>query len=187
MSLGHTHTYRVMTPGGEHLARVSGRLRHAASGRADFPAVGDWVVLEPPASEGDARILAVLPRASRFSRRAAGDPTEEQIVAANIDVVFLVSGPITISISAASNAISSPRGRAAPRRSSCSTRPISSAIRAVHQRRRGDRAGRAGARGVGEASRHDGGVRAHLGAGRTAALLGSSGVGKSSIANALVG
>src|SRR6476660_9439167 len=81
-----------MTAGGEHLARVAGRLRHAASGRADFPAVGDWVALEVPPTGGDARIRAVLPRISRFSRRAAGNPTEEQVVAANIDVVFLVSG-----------------------------------------------------------------------------------------------
>src|SRR6185503_13103556 len=59
---------------------------------ADFPAVGDWVALETPETGGDARIRAVLPRASRFSRRAAGNPTEEQVVAANVDVVFLVSG-----------------------------------------------------------------------------------------------
>ena len=58
----------------------------------DFPAVGDWVAIEPAAEGADARIRAVLPRSSRFSRRAAGDATEEQIVAANIDTVFLVSG-----------------------------------------------------------------------------------------------
>src|SRR6187401_2934810 len=92
VSLEHTHIYRVRTADDELLARVSGRLRHGASGRADFPAVGDWVVLELPETDGDARIRAVLPRATRFSRRAAGNPTEEQVVAANIDVVFLVSG-----------------------------------------------------------------------------------------------
>ena len=74
------------------MARVSGRLRHRATVRVDFPGVGDWVAVEPPAEGADARIRAVLPRSSRFSRRAAGDPTEEQIVAANIDTVFLVSG-----------------------------------------------------------------------------------------------
>src|SRR5436190_1944300 len=83
VSLEHTHIYRVMAADGETLARVSGRLRHDASGRADFPAVGDWVVVEPAAG-GDARIKAVLPRASHFSRRAAGNPTEEQVVAAII-------------------------------------------------------------------------------------------------------
>ncbi len=92
VALEHTHVYRVFTESGEWLARVSGRLRHQALKRADFPAVGDWVAIEPPADGADARIRAVLPRSSRFSRRAAGDPTEEQIVAANIDTVFLVSG-----------------------------------------------------------------------------------------------
>src|SRR5262245_56560643 len=93
VSLEHTHIYRVLTADGERLARVAGRLRHAAAARADFPAVGDWVAIETPAGGGDARIRAVLPRVSRFSRRAAGDVTEEQVVAANVDVVFLVSGP----------------------------------------------------------------------------------------------
>jgi len=91
VGLEHTHIYRVLTADGDRLARVAGRLRHAATGRADFPAVGDWVVIDNETG-GDARIRAVLPRTSRFSRRAAGNPTEEQVVAANIDVVFLVSG-----------------------------------------------------------------------------------------------
>src|SRR5882672_4940964 len=92
VALEHTHIYRVLTGDGESLARISGRLRHRAVTRADFPAVGDWVVLEPPQQSGDSRIVVVLPRHSRFSRRAAGDPTEEQVLAANVDTVFLVSG-----------------------------------------------------------------------------------------------
>jgi ribosome biogenesis GTPase / thiamine phosphate phosphatase len=92
VALEHTHIYRVFAGSGEWLARVSGRLRHRASARTDFPAIGDWVAVEPAASGSDARIHAILPRFSRFSRRAAGDPTVEQIVAANIDTVFLVSG-----------------------------------------------------------------------------------------------
>src|SRR5918993_4263228 len=92
VSLEHTHIYTVMLADGEKLARVAGRLRHHAAKRADFPAVGDWVAVDPATQEGDARIRAVLPRFSRFSRRAAGDPTEEQVVAANIDTVFLVAG-----------------------------------------------------------------------------------------------
>jgi ribosome biogenesis GTPase len=92
VSLEHTHIYRVLTPEGEMLARVAGRLRHEAANRAAFPAVGDWVAVERPQHAGEARIRAMLPRFSRFSRRAAGDPTEEQIVAANIDTVFLVTG-----------------------------------------------------------------------------------------------
>ena len=64
VSLEHTHIYRVLSPEGERLARVAGRLRHDATGRADFPAVGDWVAVETPSS-GDARIRAVLPRAKK--------------------------------------------------------------------------------------------------------------------------
>jgi ribosome biogenesis GTPase len=92
VSLEHTHIYRVLAPEGEMLARVAGRLRHRAAARADYPAVGDWVAIEPDRHGGDARIHEVLSRTSRFSRRAAGDVTEEQIVAANIDTVFLVAG-----------------------------------------------------------------------------------------------
>src|SRR5215831_17838600 len=72
VSLEHTHIYRVLSPEGERLARVAGRLRHDAAGREDFPAVGDWVAIDTPSS-GDARIRAVLPRATRFARRAAGN------------------------------------------------------------------------------------------------------------------
>ena len=92
VALEHTHIYRVWTASGEVLARVAGRIRHHATSRADFPAVGDWVALEPAGHGAEARIAAILPRRSRFSRRAAGDPTEEQVVAANVDTVFLVGG-----------------------------------------------------------------------------------------------
>ncbi|HWK11957.1 MAG TPA: GTPase RsgA, partial [Vicinamibacterales bacterium] len=92
VSLEHTHIYRVLTADGEHLARVAGRLRHHAARRAEFPAVGDWVAVERGAAGQEFRIHAVLPRKTRFSRRAAGDVTEEQVVAANVDVIFLVSG-----------------------------------------------------------------------------------------------
>lgn len=92
VALEHTHIYRVMLEEGERLARIAGRLRHQAASRADYPAVGDWVVVEPAPADADVRIRAVLPRHSRFSRRAAGDVTEEQVVAANIDTVFLVGG-----------------------------------------------------------------------------------------------
>jgi ribosome biogenesis GTPase / thiamine phosphate phosphatase len=92
VALEHQHIYRVYTATGECLARVRGRLRHRAEAREAFPAVGDWVALTQPMGDGDAVVEATLPRRSKFSRKAAGDLTEEQIVAANIDVVFLVSG-----------------------------------------------------------------------------------------------
>lgn len=84
------HLYRLCTGQGDLLARVSGKLRHAARGRQDFPAVGDWVAASPLPGD-EAVIHGVLPRHSRFSRKVAGETTDEQVVAANVDTVFLVS------------------------------------------------------------------------------------------------
>jgi ribosome biogenesis GTPase / thiamine phosphate phosphatase len=188
VALEHTHIYRVMTEAGESLARVSGRLRHRAATRADFPAVGDWVVLEPSTSAGDARIVAVLPRHSRFSRRAAGDPTEEQVVAANVDTVFLVTGLdgdfslrrierylLVASESGASpvivlNKADVPADAAAM---AAKVQEVAGAI-PVHV---------ISCRVPGDVDV----LRQYLGHGQTAALLGSSGVGKSTIVNRMVG
>jgi ribosome biogenesis GTPase len=89
--LEYNHLYRVYTAEGELLADVAGKLRHEAASRADLPTVGDWVVLQVRPLEGKATIQAVLPRKSKFVRKAAGTRTEEQIVGANIDTIFLVS------------------------------------------------------------------------------------------------
>ena len=75
----------------ERPAVVSGRLRHASAARAALPAVGDWVAARVGGA-GAAQIAAVLPRTSAFTRKAAGGTTEEQVIAANVDTVFLVSG-----------------------------------------------------------------------------------------------
>ena len=83
--------YRLLSERGEFMAEVSGKFRHEISSRADFPAVGDWVLASTRSDEGRATIHRVLDRKSKFSRKIAGKKTEEQIVAANIDVVFLVS------------------------------------------------------------------------------------------------
>ncbi len=182
VALEHTHIYRVLTADGERLARVSGRLRHAASGRVDFPAVGDWVAVD-----GE-RITAVLPRVSRFSRRAAGNPTEEQIVAANIDVVFLVSGLdgdfnsrrierylVTAWESGASPVILLNKADL--------VEDAGAVAREVSDLAQGVPVHAISAKRLDSVDR----VRAYLTRGRTGALLGSSGVGKSSIANALLG
>ena len=183
----YTHIYRVVTAEGETLARVAGRLRHQAEGRADFPAVGDWVVLDAVA-DGEARIHAVLPRFSRFSRRAAGDVTEEQVVAANIDVVFLVGGlddnfnPRRIERylvvaweSGATPVVVLNKADLVP-----DPAPYVDGVR--------ERAAAVDVHAV--STRWPDSVeilRQYLGTGRTAALLGSSGVGKSTIVNRLVG
>ena len=86
------HLYRVVTAEGEGAAEIAGRLRHEAKGPEDFPAVGDWVVLAPRPGEERATIHMVLPRRGRLSRKAPGTATGEQVLAANIDTLFLVAG-----------------------------------------------------------------------------------------------
>jgi ribosome biogenesis GTPase len=91
VALEHNHVYRVLTADGEWLAEAAGRLKFRATGQDQLPAVGDWVALRRPAETERALIRIILPRRSAFSRKAAGRTTEEQVVAANIDHVFLVS------------------------------------------------------------------------------------------------
>ncbi|WP_449539688.1 ribosome small subunit-dependent GTPase A [Ferdinandcohnia sp. Marseille-Q9671] len=91
VALEHKHMYRVITTNGEVLAEVSGKFRFEAINRESYPAVGDWVVLSIRENEGKAIIHGVLPRFSKFSRKVAGNVTEEQIVASNVNTVFLVN------------------------------------------------------------------------------------------------
>jgi ribosome biogenesis GTPase / thiamine phosphate phosphatase len=104
VAVEHRGAYLLYTARGERPAELSGRLRHAAAARDDLPAVGDWVAVrdgvgdrpDPVAGapSGPALIQAVLPRRTKFSRMAANDhgQTIEQVVAANVDVVFLTAG-----------------------------------------------------------------------------------------------
>lgn len=82
--------YHVVGEQGEMLAALSGRLRHQARERADLPAVGDWVMVQPPAAGGPALIRALLPRRTALERKSPGSLTQTQVVAANMDVVFVV-------------------------------------------------------------------------------------------------
>src|SRR5262245_42306338 len=91
VALEYNQFYRVYTAQGETLAEIAGRLRHEAESRASLPAVGDWVALRVVESENKGVIHAVLPRRSKFMRKTKGAKTEEQIVGANIDTLFLVT------------------------------------------------------------------------------------------------
>lgn len=82
----HRGAYQLISEDGPCWAEPTGRLRHQALDKLDLPAVGDWVALQ---AEG--RIEALLPRKSAFVRKAAGDRTEPQVIAANIDRVFIVT------------------------------------------------------------------------------------------------
>ena len=84
--------YAVQTASDEVLAECGGGFFHHARTPDQFPAVGDWVAIRRRPAESRADLHAVLPRRTKFSRRAAGSAEIEQIVAANVDVVFLVSG-----------------------------------------------------------------------------------------------
>lgn len=186
--LEHNHVYRIVTEQGELLAELAGRLKHRAAARRDLPAVGDWVALRPDPRGGRALVQHVLPRRSRFSRQAAGRETGEQIVAANIDVVFLVFGldkpvnrrsieryllvarrggadPIVVLNKA--DACADPDAAVAEARLAAGDTPI----HAVSART-----------GQGFEA-----LEACFGEGRTVALLGPSGAGKSSIVNRLIG
>ena len=92
----HRGYFRVHTAKGELIATTAGRLKHNAAHASDLPAVGDFVALkevrEAGHEHGRGVIQFVLPRVTAFKRKAAGHLTEEQIVAANIDTVFIVSG-----------------------------------------------------------------------------------------------
>jgi len=92
VALEERGAYRLYTEQGELSASVRGKLRFDSQGPADFPAVGDWVSVSKRERDGLAQIYAVLPRRSKFSRKAAGSSAEEQVVAANVDTVFLVQG-----------------------------------------------------------------------------------------------
>jgi len=85
-------SFQVYSQYGELTAKISGKMRYRAGEEKRYPAVGDWVVVKPLIDEHKGIIHAVLPRKSKFSRKVAGERTEEQIVSANIDTIFIVSG-----------------------------------------------------------------------------------------------
>jgi ribosome biogenesis GTPase len=84
VALADRERFLIWAELGETEATVSGALRHRAG---DWPAVGDWVALEH-----GCRIACVLPRQTAFSRKEAGAATREQVIAANIDTLFIVNG-----------------------------------------------------------------------------------------------
>ncbi|MEI8080496.1 MAG: ribosome small subunit-dependent GTPase A [Actinomycetes bacterium] len=86
----HRGLFRVLTEHSDVHAEVSGKFRFTSASLQDYPAVGDFVMIDRDESDaGNAMIHHVLPRNSVFSRRAAGTAHEVQVVAANIDRVFI--------------------------------------------------------------------------------------------------
>ena len=177
---------RLATAGGEVDARIPGRLRVDGG---DRPAVGDWVVLEAaPGTEGV--VQAILPRASKLSRKVAGARTEEQVLAANVDTVFLVMG-----LDGDFNLRRLERLAVAAHQSGAEpvvvlTKSDLLAAEALAERRAEVADAAPGVAVFAVSSPEHAGLeplRLYLETGRTVVLLGSSGVGKSTLLNALVG
>jgi len=180
--------WRVAGEFGECWAEASGKLRLAADEGADWPAVGDWVVVELHGEDASAVIQEVLPRRSKFVRKSPGKSMEEQVIAANVDTVLLVSaldrdfnprrveryltqcwksGARPVIVLNKADACEEARAKAAE----MARAAIGTAVCVVSART---------GQGFGE-------LEEFLKPGETLVLLGSSGVGKSTIANRLLG
>ncbi len=188
VAIEFNYIYRLYAEAGELQAQHAGRMRHQAEGRRHLSAVGDWVAARPTPGEASATIEAVLPRRSRFSRKVAGETTEEQIVAANIDTVFLVMGLdgdynprrleryLLMAYESGAKPVvllnkSDVAERLAADLDEIAAIAVGVPVHAISARER---------HGIEVIERY-------LGRGRTGTLLGSSGVGKSTVVNALLG
>ena len=184
----HRGAWDVVTGSVTVRAGLPGAPRRAAASRGSPPAVGDWVALRPADGAAPASIIAILPRRSAFVRREPGRAEAEQVIAANVDTVLLVTAvgrdvnprrlERYLAVAWASGAAPVVVVNKADLRDG-----LADALRAA-----GHVAGRAplvavsALSGEGLAS-----LETHMAPGMTVALLGSSGVGKSSIVNALLG
>ena len=186
ISVVHGDRYRLYTANGEMQAEAIGALLFR-TGRSAWPAVGDWVAVQPVGAD-EAMVHAVLPRKTLFSRRAAGDREQEQVIAANVDLALIVCGldqdfnvrriERYLTLTRASGA------DAAIVLNKADVCPEFAARIAETERIAG------GAPVVAITARSAGGiepVRQLVRPGLTIALLGSSGVGKSTLVNQLLG
>lgn len=186
----HRGRFVLLTASGEMGAETSGRLRHEAP-RTEFPATGDWVAALP--SGEMARIDHVLPRRSAFLRSAsdltrASAVAELEVVAANVDVVLIVTAadrdlnPRRLERFLAAAWESGAEPAVVVTKLDLSPDPAAALALAAAFAPGAEVLGLSNLTGEGVDE-----VRARIGPGRTAALLGSSGVGKSSLVNRLLG
>jgi ribosome biogenesis GTPase len=177
------YSYRIQCENGEIAAEPTGKVK-----AADLPAVGDWVAVRPPATGEMGTILAILPRKSSFSRNAAGKAVNEQVVATNIDKVLIVTDldqdfnlrRIERYITLVYN---SGAGPVVVLNKTDLSADVDTAILQTQDVSPGIPV-------YAVSAEEDKGIEQlveHLGHGRTVAFLGSSGVGKSTIINRLLG
>lgn len=187
---GHNELYRVQTGQAEIPAHARGRLRLEAEQGGDVPAVGDWVRCSRSEGQQGASILEVLPRKSKFSRQTAGRRSREQVVAANVDTVFLMTSlnqDLNLRRLERYLVVAWESG-AQPvillsKSDLCPAEELKAHLQEVEAVACGLPAHPLSAlEGEGLSA-----LDAYLTTGRTAALLGSSGVGKSTLVNRLVG
>lgn len=93
VTVAHREHYHLLTERGPLRARLGGKLRHDAASPLDMPAVGDWVAASAPQDGHGARVVHLFERRTRFVRKVAGRRTEVQVVAANVDHVAVVTTP----------------------------------------------------------------------------------------------
>ena len=91
VAIEYRGAYRIHTAAGEISGELAGRLRGRAERRPELPSTGDFVALRLPDGDGPAIVQAVLPRRTVFMRQPAGDRPDGQVIAANIDVVFVMT------------------------------------------------------------------------------------------------
>ena len=83
------HVYDIQAESGRHRAEISGLFHYTAVTRADYPTIGDWVLVSE--TDGTFIIEKVLERRTSFSRKSAGREMDEQVIAANIDILYIVN------------------------------------------------------------------------------------------------
>jgi ribosome biogenesis GTPase / thiamine phosphate phosphatase len=181
--------YRVVGEAGEMAAEVTGRFRHTAQDNAAFPAVGDWVAVDPLPAENKGLIHEVLPRQTKLSRQAAGQRAAvEQVLVANVDIVFVV-----MSLNADFNLRRTERYLGAIWESGAQPVVLLSKADLCRDRESAEESITVSAPLVnvhvlsaftGEGL---GALALYISPGKTVVLLGSSGVGKSTIINRLLG
>ena len=179
--------YTISYDNRENIAEVSGKFRYDAKMPADFPVVGDYVVASWPEDGSHSIISSVFPRRSAFVRKSAGLIHEEQVVAANIDTVF-----ICMSLNRDFNLRRLERYIAVAWDSGATPAIVltkADLCRDVSEKKAEVESVSLGVDIISTSSKQEDidSLRQYLVSGKTYAFIGSSGVGKSTLINTLIG